>query len=262
MKFKKIVLILGLIIIFLISGFYGYIRPKYTVPILMYHRIDQGGAHSSLSVSPKNFRRQMQFLSRHNYNLITLAEFTEAKLKKEELPRNSVVLTFDDGYADNFDYAYPVLKEQHLPATIFVIVDAIGEEGYLNYAQVREMASSGLITFGSHTLSGAYLPGKTELQLKREIGGSKRILQGRLNREIDFLCYPIGGFTAPIQEIARKYGYQAACSTNRGLLKSCKNEDLFALKRIKIKDSFPNIFVFWLKVSGYYNLFRRVREPY
>ena len=70
-------------------------------------------------------------LSSHNYNVIALAELIEAKLKKEELPRNTVVVTFDDGYADNFYDAYPVLKEHNLPATIFVIVDSAGEEGYL-----------------------------------------------------------------------------------------------------------------------------------
>ncbi len=262
MRLRKIVLISGLAIVLAITGFYLYIRPKYVVPILMYHRVDGKGKSSSLSVSPENFRRQMRFLSRWNYNVIPLAKLAHSIEQKERLPRNTVVLTFDDGYEDNYVFAYPVLKKYNLPATIFVIVDSAGREGYLNYAQMKEMASSGIITIGSHTLAGDYLPGKTSLRLKREIGASKRILQGRLNKKVDLFCYPIGGFSPQIQEIVKRYGYQAACTTNRGKRQAYKNCDLLALKRIKVKDSSPNLFVFWVKLSGYYNLFRRVREPY
>jgi len=262
MKPRKIFLVSGLIIALSIAGFYFYIRAKYVVPILMYHHIDEGGSSSSLSVSPENFRRQMHFLSRHNYNVIALAELLEAELKKERLPRNTVVLTFDDGYEDNFYSAYPVLKKYGLPAIIFVIVDSVGQEGYLNYTQMKEMASSGIITIGSHTSTGDYLPGKKDPQLEREIGASKRILEARLNKRVDFFCYPIGGFTPRIQEIVKKYGYRASCTTNRGKFKSYKNCDLFALKRIKVKDNLANLFVFRVKLSGYYNLFRRVREPH
>ena len=81
------------------------------------------------------------------------------------MPRSTVVITFDDGYEDNYYFAYPVLKRYNFPATIFVIVDTIGEEGYLNFAQVKELASSEIIDIGSHALSGNYLPGKNRRDL-------------------------------------------------------------------------------------------------
>ena len=124
------------------------------------------------------------------------------------------------------------------------------------------MISSGNIDIGSHTLSGGYLPGKSRLQFEQEIATSKKILKGWLNKEIELLCYPIGGFTSEIQQIAKSAGYSAACTTNRGELPSYLNNDIFALKRIKVKDSFPNLFVFWVKISGYYNLFRTVKQPH
>ena len=255
-------LLFGLVIVFCITGFYFYVQSKYVVPILMYHHIDEEGGVSSLSVSPENFRRQMRFLSRQEYNVISLAELVQAKLKKEKLPRNTVVITFDDGYADNYIFAYPVLKKYNLPATIFVIVDAIGAEGYLKFAQIEEIVSSEIITIGSHTLSGAYLPGRKTRELEREIKASKGILEARLRKKIDFFCYPIGGFSPGIQEIVKRNGYKAACTTNRGEFQTYLNDELFALKRIKVKDSFPNLFVFWVKLSGHYNLFRRVRNPH
>ena len=262
MKLRKIFKVFGLAIILAVAGLYYYARPKYVAPILMYHHIDERGGVSSLSVSPENFRRQMRFLSEHNYNVISLAEFVQAKLEKKRLARNTVVLTFDDGYEDNYLLAYPVLKKYSLPAIIFVIVGSIGEEGYLNHRQIKEMSSSGIIDIGSHTLSGAYLPGQSRGELNREIGLSKKTLEANLNNRTEFFCYPIGGFSPGIQEIVKRCGYAAACTTNRGKAKDRLNNDLFALKRIKIKDSFPNLFVFRVKLSGYYNLFRRVREPH
>ena len=261
MKLRKILLILDLIIILSITTFYLYIRPKYVVPILMYHHIDQNGAVSSLSVSPENFKRQMQFLSRHNYSVISLDEFAQLKRRGGQFVRNAVVITFDDGYEDNYTFAYPILKKYNLPAAIFVIVDSIGEEGYLTYAQIKEMLNSGIIDIGSHSLAGDYLPGSSTPELKRQIGSSKKLLQAKINREVDLFCYPIGGFSPQIQAMLKKYGYKAACTTNRGKRQTYLNDDIFALKRIKIKDSF-NPFVLWVKVSGYYNYFRRVRKPY
>ena len=120
MKSKKILKVLSLIGILVIIGFYVYVGPRYVVPILMYHHIDQMGETSSLSVSAENFQQQMRFLSRHNYNVISLTELVRAKLKKERLPHNTVVITFDDGYEDNYLSAYPVLKNYRLCATIFV----------------------------------------------------------------------------------------------------------------------------------------------
>jgi len=261
MKPKKTFLIIGLAVVLAIAGFYLYLRPKYVVPILMYHHIDDRGKLSSLSVSPENFRRQMRFLSERNYNVISLSELVQAKKDKKELPRNTVVITFDDGYENNYISAFPVLREYDLPATIFVIVGSIGEKGYLSYEQINQMLSSGLIALGSHSLSGDYLPGKTILELVEQIRDSKMVLQDNLNKRIKLFCYPIGGFSPEIQEFVKKYGYKAACTTNRGRKKAYLNDDIFALKRIKIKDS-ANPFVLWVKLSGYYNFFRRVRNPY
>lgn len=258
---KKKVFLLSLPVIVIITGTLSFLQPGYVVPILMYHHIDNNGKSSALSVSPENFRRQMEFLSCRKYNVISLADFVRAVSNEEKLPRNSVVLTFDDGYADNFTWAYPVLKAYHLPATIFVIVDGIGKEGYLSYTQMEEMLSAGIIDIGSHTLAGDYLPGKSRERLEQEIGVSKKLLDERLNRKIAFLCYPIGGFTPEIQGLARSYGYIAACTTNRGIKQTCRNDDLLALKRIKIKDDSSPLKL-WAKLSGYYNLFRRVEPCY
>jgi peptidoglycan/xylan/chitin deacetylase (PgdA/CDA1 family) len=261
MRSRKIFLIAGLIIVLIVAGFYLFLESRYSVPILMYHNIDTNGKNSSLSVSPENFKDQMEFLSRYNYNVISLSELCRAKAEGERLPHNTVVLTFDDGYADNYYSAWPVLKKYNFPATIFVIVNSIGEEGYLTYPQIREMVSSDIVEIGSHSLGGDYLPSKALAVLEQEIGQSKRTLDAQLNKEIEFFSYPIGGFIPEMQEMLKKYGYKAACTTNKGRTKTHLNNEIFALKRIKVKDS-PNLFIFWAKISGHYNVFRSAKKPY
>ncbi|MFC1698673.1 polysaccharide deacetylase family protein [Candidatus Omnitrophota bacterium] len=262
MNLRRIFKIFGVLIIIIIVGCYLYIRPKYQVPILMYHHVDHNGGQSSLSVSPENFKRQMRFLAKRDYNVISLSELVQALKNEDKLPPNSLVITFDDGYLDNYTIAYPELKKHDLPATMFVIVDKIGQPGYLTDRQIQQMAGSGLIEIGSHSLSGAYLPGRDLLELEREISQSKLDLELKLNRAVRFFCYPIGGYTAQIQKIVKDSGYQAACSTNRGKISAYLNNDIYALKRIKVRDGFANLFVFWVKISGYYNSFRSVVEPH
>ena len=262
MRIRKKFVIFGLIALLGLVGGYLYISSQYVVPILMYHRIDQQGDTSSLSVSPDNFLHQMRFLSERHYNVIFLTELAQAKQSGVRLPRNTVVITFDDGYADNYRYAYPVLKKYDLPATIFVIVDALNLKGYLNDGQLEQMLNEGLVEIGSHSLSGAYLPGRDSEELQREISLSKEELELKLNRPAELFCYPIGGFTAEIQELVKQSGYLAACTTNRGWQRTRANNDLFALKRIKVTDSSANLLVFWVKLSGYYNFFRRIRTPH
>ncbi len=259
---RKILVISALIAALTVAAAGIYLKPKYVVPILMYHSINQGGDKSSLCVSEKNFAGQMRFLRKHKYNVISLNEFVQGKINHDIFARNTVVITFDDGYEDNFSAAYPILKKYNLPATMFVVVNAIDHEGYLSLEQIEQMRQAGLITIGSHSLEGDYLPGKDSGQIAEEIGISKLVLEISLEDDVDFFCYPIGGFTPEIEELVRDYGYLAACTTNRGKTQTYLNDDLFALKRIKVKDSAFNSFVFWVKLSGYYNFFRTIKAPH
>jgi len=254
-------LVIILVVILSLVGFCFYLRTNYVVPILMYHRITQQGDLPLLNVSPESFRWQMRFLKEHNYNVISLSSLVQAMKDKKPLPRNTVVITFDDGYEDNYISAYPTIEEYDLPVTIFMIAGYVNRSDYLTYPQMREMLSSGLVDIGSHSLDGDYLPGKTILELTEEISSSKLRLGENLKVRIDLFCYPLGGFSPKIQELIKRYNYKAACTTNRGIKNTHRNDDLFALKRIKIKDS-KNPLFFWVKLSGYYNLFRRIREPY
>ena len=259
---KKVVLIIFCLIIFIIGGVSLYLPSQYVVPILNYHSISKNGVlgllASSSVVSPEIFLKQMNFLKKSKYKVITLEKLvSDIKARKKSFYK-SVVITFDDGYKDNFKEAYPVLKKYGFPATIFVTVGNIGKSGYLDYGQIKAMLKDN-ISFGSHTIGHPYLPDLKREDLEYQIIQSKKILEDNLKENIDFIAYPIGGFTSEIQDIVRQAGYKAAFTTNRGIIKSYNNDDLYALKRNKVTNK-DRGFKFWVKVSGYYNLLRKVKN--
>ncbi|MFC1658311.1 polysaccharide deacetylase family protein [Candidatus Omnitrophota bacterium] len=245
----------ALLIIFLAAFYFFWLSPRYVVPILMYHYFDYN-TESSISVTPENFERQMAYLKNKNYNVISLEELVEGIKNNKMFKHNTVVITVDDGYKDNYVNAYPVLKKYGFPATIFIIANFIGRrEGFMDWRQVREMSAAG-ISFGSHTKNNAYLPSvEKEKVLWDELAGSKKLIERKLRVAVDYFCYPTGGFTEKAKEVLKKAGYKGACTTNRGFAEL--NKDIYELKRVKVTNSdMSRPFNFWIKLSGYYNLFR------
>ena len=235
-------------------------QPRYAVPVLMYHSI-AADPKDSLSVTPKNFQKQMQYLQNAGYSVISLDKLVDAILANKKFSRNEVVLTFDDGLENNYIKAFPVLSKYDIPAIIFLETANIGsQDTYLTWDQVKLMAKNG-IAFGAHTKTGIYLPSiKEEQLLTSEIVSSKSDIESHIEKEVKYFCYPTGGFNDRIKEIVRNAGYKGACTTNRGFDKL--NTDVYEINRIKITDSDMNKpFNFWVKLSGYYNLFRKGKSP-
>ncbi|MCX5700703.1 MAG: polysaccharide deacetylase family protein [Candidatus Omnitrophica bacterium] len=255
--FKRIRLIVSacLIIVFVVS--IGYLRSIRTVTVITYHSIAAiADEDDRLTVLPKSFNRQMQFLKDHKYNVISLERLGEL-IKSKKAPDKTIAITFDDGFKDNYLYAYPVLKRLNFPATIFIIVDKVGSSGKrLTWEEIKEMQGSGLITFGSHTLSHPYLTEiNSEAELKRQIFDSKKILEQKLGVPVDVFCYPSGRFNAHIKDLVVQAGYKFAVGTTLG--KRFSNFDPYLIKRVRISASSDNLIDFWARVSGYYNSFRK-----
>ena len=169
-----------------------FAKTSYVIPVLMYHSIDHNDRVSKLSVSPESFRRQMEFLRAHHYNIVDLETIQRYMQRKEKVPPKTVAITFDDGFYNNYQNAFPVLKEFKIPATMFVIVDKIGQPGWMGWNELKEMSGSGLVTIGSHTLSHPWLTALGTKALHAELDDSKQILERQLGRKVDFLCYPMG----------------------------------------------------------------------
>lgn len=224
-----------------------FLKANYEVPILMYHRVNPD-VSTSLNVTPEVFAKQMSYLKGFGFKVIALEDLASLIREGERIPFGTVAITFDDGFEDNFVHAYPVLKDQGLPATVFMITDEIGADEYMTAEQLIE-ADRGGLTIGSHTMSHRYLPDLPLDEVRRELAGSKAELERILGREVPLFSYPIGGMTPAIQELVREAGYSTATTTNHGR----GRHDLYGLHRVKIKDQ-ANPLIFLAKASGFYHI--------
>lgn len=257
---RKILAIVIFLFVLLTAFYLFYLSPRYTVPILMYHRF--GEQEGSLFVSPQNFARQMDYLKSKDYEVLSLDELVEGVKNNREFGHKSVVITIDDGYKDNYIYAYPILKQYNFSATIFIIANFIGnKEDFMSWDEVMVMSKDN-ISFGGHTKNEVYIPSIKEKQiLWEETAGCKKLIESKIKSPVDYFCYPTGGFTQEAKQVLKKTGYKAACTTNRGFVEL--NKDVFELKRVKITNSdMTKPFNFWVKLSGYYNLFRSRKRGY
>ena len=261
MKILKRLFTVILILVILGASFYFlYMNPRRVVPILMYHSISDK-ENSSLHVSPESFQKQMAFLKRKRYSVISLDELVTGIREGKKFPSKTVVITFDDGYRDNYLDAFPVLSKYDFPATIFLVTGYVGKKNeYLTWDQVRLMQKHD-IDFGGHTRNNTYLPSvKDTKKLWEEVDGSKKDIELNTRREANYFCYPIGGFSSKAKDAVKKAGYKGACTTNRGYDRY--NKDVYELNRVKVKNSdSTKPFSFRAKLSGYYNLFRSLKSP-
>ncbi len=235
-----------------------WLQGQYVVPVLMYHHVENTSIKELNTVTPKDFERQMKFLKKYDYNVISVQEYIQAKREGIKLSRKTVVITFDDGFQDNYINAFPILKKLEFPAMIFVITDMIGRQNFLSWPQIYEMEKSGVM-IGSHTRRHAYLPNVPEGLVQEEVQGSKEILEKKLGHKIDFIAYPSGGFSLGVKRIVREAGYLAGFTTNRGQDK--QNNDLYEIKRIRM-NSADSWIVMYAKFSGYYNVFRKTKRSH
>lgn len=233
-----------------------YLAPFHQPAVLMYHRVGYPeGASPGLFVSPQVFERQMEFLRSHNYHVLPLSDVVARVKNGEKLPMNTVVITFDDGYLDNFTYAFPVLKKMDFPAAIFMITDNINRTNWLSEEDLRILADSG-VTIGSHTLSHAFLPPLSREDMEKEIAGSKVKLEAVLGRPVTLFSYPAGGVSDAVEDVVKEAGYEGAVTTN---YKSA-DHDPFAIRRVKVSDAHGNLFNFWAKASGFYHVGKKKVE--
>lgn len=170
---------------------------KHEPAVFMYHLImeEPYSEDTGLFVTPSEFEAQLDAIVESKAATLFADEYAVSK-------KPSVIITFDDGYEDNYTTAYPLLKERGLKATIFLVVDLIGTEGYMTEEQIFEMSESGLVKFGSHTKSHKDLSTLDEDQVRYELEESKKALEELLGYEVKSFAYPVGGYNDSVVKIA------------------------------------------------------------
>ena len=232
-------------------------RPGYTVPVLTYHSVNY--EDSLISVTPESFDRQLLYIKAKGYKVISLAELVEGIKSNKRFNRKTVVITFDDGRKDNYIYGLAILKKYRFPVMIFLAANEVNNKpDFLTWDEVKAMMRYN-VSFGAHTKNHVYLSSiGSDETLRDEIAGSKKLIEKNIIAPAEYFSYPYGAFNENVKNIVKESGYKGACTTNIGFGRF--NEDIYAIKRIRVKNSDTNKpFHFWAKLSGYYNLFRRPR---
>ena len=208
----------------------------------MYHYIsippqDADEYRIDLSVTPDNFRAQMAFLVESGYNTIDFYDLSLAIVNKRELPPNPVIITLDDAYRDNYENAFPVLKEFGLKTTIFVPTEFIdsGNPNHLTWEMIDEMAAYG-IRFESHSKSHPDLSGRERDFLIWEILGSQETLAAHLGYTPRYFAYPSGRYDETTIEILTELDFWGAVTTAGG--KWHGFNDRYEWTRMRVRNSY------------------------
>ncbi|PIV01398.1 hypothetical protein COS54_01115 [Candidatus Shapirobacteria bacterium CG03_land_8_20_14_0_80_39_12] len=187
------------------------------VPILMYHHVMEASAAkaiqaTNLNVIPETFRQQIDYLLGKGYTFLRLDEMVD-RIKNGTLPSKSVVLTFDDGYTDFYDYVFPILKEKGIKATLFVISQYAGGERYAGWGEIKEMSDSGRVLIGDHTLNHRSLASLNKGDEYNQIVFAKQIIESHINQPVSYFAYPYGGVNKAAEQILKENNFLGAVLT-------------------------------------------------
>ena len=205
-----------------------------SIPVLMYHSITSGKGNAN-SLPIEAFKEQMKYLKDNDYHTITLTDLYKYFMNQNPIPEKSVVLTFDDGYENNYTAMFPVLKEYDFKATIFVITSHIDKDPkFMTSKQLLEMDKYG-IDIESHTVNHDNLKLLSRDKQLKTLIQSKKDLEKTLNKKIYFFAYPGGAYNKSAIAAVKEAGYTMAFTIDgRWSSWSSKNDGLLSLHRVNI----------------------------
>jgi peptidoglycan/xylan/chitin deacetylase (PgdA/CDA1 family) len=187
----------------------------------MYHYVEavpqlaSGLWAKRLTISARSFKQEMDYLAANGYHPVTLAQIYDAMTSSKALPAKPVALTFDDGGADNYTTAFPILKRHHFVATFSIVTAVVGKPGSMSWSQLRTMSRSGM-QVESHTVHHRDFIGLSSVNLLAELVQSRQAIRSHLGLRADFLAYPDGGCDQEVMAAAQIVGYRAALADKYG----------------------------------------------
>lgn len=219
-------LILFALILWVIGNYTFWLpyRGKTLPRIIMLHQVTPHAPASGMNMPPEKFEQLLQLLIKQQSTFYFVSELEQHQGKK-----NAVALSFDDGFLDNYQYAFPLLKKYQAKATIYLATQIEGIEK-LNAEQIQEMQQSGLIEFGAHTQHHVNLLKLDDETAYQEILNSKRDVEQLTGQCLSF-AYPFGRFNATHEKMVQEIGFTNAVST-RKKIEAYSEQNRFNLPRI------------------------------
>ncbi len=214
------------------------VKRSVEVPILMYHYISAAPSaldriRYGLSVPPEMFEAQLQLLSEQGFSTITLRDVYEYLAVGKVLPANPIVLTFDDGYLDNFTNAFPLLQKYGMTGTFFVLTgraDA-GDPAYLSWDMIQAMSNAGM-DIQLHSRDHLDMRGRSFDWLFFQIIGGRQSIEGHTGKPVIFLAYPSGKYDASVLQFLKQFNFWGAVTTAYGEIHALGDALLWTRVRI------------------------------
>ena len=237
---------------------------KGEIPILMYHQFIKKNKKTKIRtfVTEKQFELHLKILKILGYETITFEELLKIGLENR-LSKKYIILTVDDGYKNNYEIMFPLLKKYNMKAVIYLVselkynawdVEEFEEEKLylLNENEIKEMKNSRLIEFGGHTLTHPNLQELNHEEIEMEIVENKKNLEEKYGINLISFAYPYGKLTEEVKEIVKNNGYKFAVSTSTGSGKI--EDDLYEIRRTAIDKT--SIIDFLRKINRKYSVYK------
>jgi peptidoglycan/xylan/chitin deacetylase (PgdA/CDA1 family) len=215
------------------------------IPILLYHSVsqDQSGEFGPYAITPDRFREHLDLLLERGHRALTVSKLVSLLRSGAPVPERPVVITFDDGFADFADAAWPEMERRSLPATLYVTTGVLGGtsswldgqgaggRAMLSWAALRDLADAGC-EIGAHTVSHPPLDCIDRREARREILASRRQLEDGLERDVPSFAYPHGHHDRHVRRLVVEAGFDSACAVKNAM--SHAGDDRFSLARITV----------------------------
>ena len=213
------------------------------VPILIYHYVEyvkneRDTIRKSLNIPPYVFVKQIETLKNAGYTFITASELSDIMDGKKGAPQKPIIISFDDGYRDFYTDVFPILKKYKIKAVAYIVSGFLDKSNYMFTWQLKEIASSGLVEIGAHTMHHYSLKGLNPLTAKYEIEESKITLEKLTETSVVSFAYPDGSFDNQAMKLVKEAGFNSAVTTMHGFEVSGENK--FSLYRIHPGDKTDN----------------------
>jgi len=213
-----------------------------TVPILMYHYISVPPVATDkirvgLSVTPEMFEAQVKLLVDNGFTTITLFDLYEHLATGRALPDKPIVLTFDDGYVDNYEQAFPILKKYKQTGTFFVLTGPadVKDPAYMSWEMVTEMSRAGM-DIQLHSKDHVDLRHRRYEDLVWQIIGGRQSIEGHTGKPVVFMAYPSGKYDSTVTKFLSDNNFWGAVTTESGRTHSIS--DALKWTRVRIAGQF------------------------
>ena len=208
----------GIFGLLLAASAYLLCTPAPGVPVLEYHMVDTVEDEDShpYNVPPEDFQAQLDYLQQQGYTTITMLEFIKASRGKYELPAKPIILTFDDGYEDNYAVMLPILEAHGMKAVMYMVTNNIGQPDYLSWDELRDMQERG-VEIGSHTADHEPLADQPKAWQNDQLRLSKLLMEWNGIHTVFSFSYPNGSYDEELPELLRQNNYLSAVTGDAGL---------------------------------------------